>query len=190
MFNLEDKKISYIIISPEKEYKSLLDNKNSCEKLQTILYSRGYTIIPVTGYYNGKYERSFIAISTENNDIIRKDAIFLIDEFNQESVIVKYKGESSPVKLLNNGEEKLLSLSMYSDNDNNKTYLYNGLSFTFLERKRYKFLSDKNQIRVGMIVEFFNNDRWIEKEVINLDVEYERMYKLLIKYGKLRTAID
>lgn len=190
MLNLEDKNIAYLIISPEKEDKSLMDNKNSCDKLQTILYSKGYTIIPVTGYYHGNYEKSFIAVSIDDNDTIRKDAIFLLDEFQQDSVIVKYKGESSPVKILSNGSEKLLSLSIYSDNSDNKTYLYNGFSFSFNERKRYKFLSDKSQLRVGMVIEFLNNDKWIEKEVINLELEYERMYKLLIKYGKLRTAID
>jgi hypothetical protein len=189
MFNLEDKNISYILISPEKENKSLLDKKNACDKLQTILYSKEYTIIPVTGYYQGNYERSFIAVTADDNDTIRKDAIFLLDEFDQESVIVKYKGETSPVKILNNGSEKLLSISIYGD-DENKSYLYNGVSFSFMEKKRYKFLSDKSQLRVGMVVEFLNNDRWIEKEVVNLDSEYDKLYKLLIKYGKLRTAID
>lgn len=190
MFNLEGKNISYILISPEKQDKSLLDNKNACEKLQTILYAKGYTLLPVTGYYQGNYERSFIAISADDNDTVRKDAIFLIDEFDQDSVIVKYKGEDSPVKILNNGSEKLLSLSIYGDNSDNKTYLHNGLSFTFLERKRYQFLTDKSQLRVGMMVEFLNNDKWIEKKVINLDLEYEKLYKLLIKYGKLRTEIN
>jgi hypothetical protein len=41
-----------------------------------------------------------------------------------------------------------------------------------------------------MIVEFYNNDQWIEKVVENIDVEYERLYKLLIKYNKLRVCME
>ena len=37
-----------------------------------------------------------------------------------------------------------------------------------------------------MIVEYFNNNQWSEKVVENPNDEWERMYKLLLKYDKVR----
>ena len=39
-----------------------------------------------------------------------------------------------------------------------------------------------------MIVEYFSNKNWTKKEIKNLDIEFEDMYKLLIKYDKIRVA--
>jgi hypothetical protein len=77
---------------------------------------------------------------------------------------------------------------MYSTDSEKKSYLYNGYSFSFTEQKRYFFPSRKEEIKVGMIVEFFNNNKWIEKKVSNPDVEYDKLYKLLMKYNKVRIA--
>ena len=37
-----------------------------------------------------------------------------------------------------------------------------------------------------MIVEYFNENKWTKKQISNIETEYENMYKLLIKYKKLR----
>ena len=190
MFNLTDKKISYVIITPSNESNSI-DNNFICNKVCNILYSKDYTVLPITEYQNGVYNKSFIGISNDNNDRLRKDSIYLIDEFGRDSVIIKYKDEDVIKKLLNNGSEKLLSITPYDGDVNSKVYLYNGLSFSFTEQKRYRMLTSKNQLRIGMVVEFINNDdKWIERKVNNVDIEYERLYKLLIKYQKLRVCID
>jgi hypothetical protein len=81
-------------------------------------------------------------------------------------------------------------MCIYDSNINNKTYIYNGLSFTFNDKKRYHFLNYKDELKNGMIVEFFNNDKWIERKIVNIDIEYEKMYKLLIKYNKLRVCTN
>ena len=121
---------------------------------------------------------------------MRRDSIYLIDEFNKDYVIVKYRDEDIPKRILNNGSERLLGINAYDGDFNNKAYVYNNSAFCFVEQKRYKVVSDKTQLRKGMIVEFFNNDKWTERKVDNVDIEYERMYKLLIKYQKLRVCID
>jgi hypothetical protein len=187
MFNLLDKNISYILISPEKTSNSQLENSVNCERACSILYSKEYTIIPVTGHWEGKWEKSFLAISSsDNNDEIRKDAIFLLDWFDQESVICKYKGVEEATKLMRDGSEKPLKFLIYDSDLKNKTYLYNGVSFSFVESKKYYFPKDKDDLRNGMIIEFFNNNKWNQKTIYNIDVEFEKMYKLLIKYEKLR----
>ena len=190
MFNLTDKRISYIIISPGDNTLSNVENNFLCDKACNILYSKDYTIFPITEYQNGKYNKSLLAISNTNNDDLRRDSIHLIDEFQKESVIVKYKDEEDVKKILENGSEKILGISSYDGDSNTTAYLYNGSSFSLVEKKRYKTLISKEQLKRGMIIEFFNNDKWIEKKIDNVDVEYERLYKLLIKYQKLRVCID
>jgi hypothetical protein len=37
-----------------------------------------------------------------------------------------------------------------------------------------------------MIVEYLNKDKWFSKKVENPKLEYEKIYKLLIKYEKIR----
>ena len=82
MFNLLDKNISYILVSPERVNNTLSQNNINCEKLCSILYSKDYTIFSITGFHEGKYEKSFLAISSStNNDELRFDAIYIMDEF-------------------------------------------------------------------------------------------------------------
>jgi hypothetical protein len=98
MFNLTDPNISYILLSPENKYASQLDNKLSCERACSILYSKDYTVLSVTGYYEGSYEKSFLSIpSEESNDDLRKDLIYLLECFNQECGIIKYKNEKDSI---------------------------------------------------------------------------------------------
>ena len=188
MFNLSDPKIGYIIISSQTESTSASEVKFLSEKLATILYSKDYTIIPVTGYFEGRYEKSYVAISNEDNDKLRTDAILLMDEFNQSSVIVKYLNETQATKILNDGSERSLGIAIYDSEMKNKTYIYNGVSFSFIEQKRYYFPKEKKDLKPGMIVEFFNNNKWTSRQISDVDVEYEKMYKLLMKYEKLRVC--
>jgi len=189
MFNLTDKNISYLLVSPEKMSNSIEENKIVCDKLCTLLYSRNYIVIPIIGHYDGRIENSFIGIQNSNNEV-RKDAIYLIEEFDQDSIIVKYKDETSAKKILNDGSERLLEISIYESESSVKSYIYNGVSFSFLDQKRYQILTEKSQLKKGMVVEFFSNDRWIEKKVDNIDIEYEKMYKLLMRYSKLRICTE
>jgi hypothetical protein len=46
--------------------------------------------------------------------------------------------------------------------DSELSYIYKGLSFSFIESK-YWIPNNKEDFRVGMIVEFFSNNKWNEK---------------------------
>lgn len=188
MFNLSDPNIGYLIVSSQNDNSSASDIKFLSDKLAHILYAKDYTLIPVTGYYNQKYEKSFIAISVDDNDKLRSDAIFLMDEFGQDSVIVKYLNESTAKKILSDGSEVPLGIAIYDSELKNKTYIYNGVSFSFVEQKRYYFPKEKKELKPGMIVEYFNNNKWNSKQINDLDSEYEKLYKLLMKYEKLRVC--
>jgi hypothetical protein len=125
----------------------------------------------------------------DDNNSLRKDSIFLMDEFEQKSIIVKYKDDIEYKLIENTGEEFLLHIELYPDlNENRNLYVFNGISFAFEKKKRYFFPSKKEDIKKGMIVEYLNEDRWILKTINNVDLEYEKMYKLLMKYKKMRVS--
>ncbi len=174
---LENPNTSYIIISSSR-----------LNDVISILYAKNYQIIPLQGYYRGNYEDSVIATADVDNDELRKDLIFLLNQFHQECGIIKYKGENGSKKLFRDGQEKLLGLVMYNTDSDNISYLYNGISFSFVEKVRYWKPTKKEDFRVGMLVEYLNNNKWYQKEVKNPNEDYEKFFKLLMKYDKVRVA--
>lgn len=172
--NLENMNISYLLLTSDK-----LDD------VMSVLYSKDYHIIEMKEHSNGKYKDTLLAYGLNDNDSIREDVLFLLEEFGIKSGVVKYIGEKNPKRILNDGSEKLLGINTYSDNVND-TYIYKGLSFSFYEEKRYWTPKDINDFRIGMVVEYFNNNKWCEKLVEDPNKEWNNIYKLMVKYNKVR----
>jgi hypothetical protein len=175
MLALQNENVSYLIISSPK-----LDD------MMSILYAKEYQILPIQGFYKGQYENSIIASASVDNDQLRNDGIFLLEHFGEDCAIIKYVGESGAKKLFKDGSEKPMGIVMYNTDSENRSFLHNGFSFSFVESKRYWKPKKIEDFRVGMIVEYFNNNKWYQKQVQNPSEEWEKMYKLLIKYDKLR----
>lgn len=132
-----------------------------------------------------KYDNSYFIYSDIDNNKFRRDVIFIMEKTECDFFIIKYKGEISPKKIFSDGSEKLLDVNIYSVS-NDITYLYEGMSFSFTESKRYWIPKKKEDFRCGMVVEYFNNNRWNEKVVEDPGEEWNKMYNLLLKYNKLR----
>jgi hypothetical protein len=187
MFNLTDTNLSYILISPTRREFQILENNRTCEEICTILWSRNYTVFPLSAYQEGVSEKVYLAISpSDDNDDLRFDAINLMEKCGKKSVIVKYKNQSESICINYKGEEKSLNLSYYDSDLSKKCYVIDGVSFSFTERKKYFFPKKKEELKQGMIVEYFNNNKWYQRQVMNVDSEYDKMFKLLMKYEKLR----
>jgi len=188
MLHLNDKNIHYIIITAEIKNGEMNKERNSL--LEDSLFRRNYRVIKLGGVYNGVEEESFIAfkdIAPVLNNEIRYDAIELMDQFEQECAIVKYLGDESPTKICNDGSEIPMGLVKYNGNNQNRSYFYEGNTFAFTESRRYYKPSKKTDLKVGMVVEYLNDNKiWVEKKIVNLEKEYDNMYKLLIKYDRLR----
>lgn len=181
MFNLSDINLRYLIISDDSI------NPITNEKICDYLYSYDYTILPIKSYFRNQFFEAFIAISAhENNQDLEFDASFIKETFNLQSIIIKNKGETQPKIIKNDGSKNSLIITNYDSQLEKKTYIYQGISFTLTEKKRYFFPKKKEDFNKGMIIEYFNNNRWNKKTVENIDSEYEKMYKLLIKYEKIR----
>ena len=176
MTELESVQSSYIILSADR-----------INEMTTVLYTKEYQIIPIKGYFNGIFEDSVIAYG-QDNESLRRDIIFLLDHFHQESAIVKYQGETNAKTVFFDGSEHPMDLLVYNTDSTKKTYIHNGISFAFKEAKRYWIPKTMDDLKVGMIVEYMNNNKWYERKVQNPSEEWEKLYKLLIKYDKLRVS--
>jgi hypothetical protein len=175
--DLTNKNLSFILLSSEK-----------IDDMLSILYAKNYQIIPIKGYYRGQYENSALAFSDVDNDELRKELIFLLNHFHQECGIIKYKGETVAKKLFADGSEKPMGIVLYNTDSENVSYLYNGVSFSFVEQVRYWKPTKLEDFKVGMVVEYLNNNKWFEKRVENPEQDWNKMFKLLSKYDKLRVA--
>ncbi len=176
MVNLSNVNISYLILP------------SSNNDIEVILDSRSYQVLPLQSYCGGVYDGSYMGYSDVDNNTLRNDVIFLLEKANIKHAIIKYKGESIPKKIFYDGRECLLNINMYNSDHNDVTFLYKGLSFSFTETKRYWIPKKREDFRVGMIVEYMNNNIWIEKLVENPNEEWDKMYRLLLKYNKIRVA--
>lgn len=175
MLGLEQPNTSYIILSSD-----------SLDQMVSVLYAKEYKILHIKGFYEGKFEDSIMAFGTGDNDDLRRDTIFLLNKFGQNCTIVKYLGESDAKKVFFNGSEEPLGLIMYNTDSSNKSYIHGGISFSFVEKMRYWKPRNSEELKTGMIVEYMNNNKWHEKIVVDPKEEWEKMYKLLLKYEKLR----
>jgi len=187
MFQLINPKLSFILINPEVSNATNLENNWNCERLCSVLYSKDFTVIPIRELYQDKYSRAFLGISPNtNNDLIRQEALQILEFLDIEEAIIKYIDSESPTKITKSGEETPLTFSVYESDDNSKIYIHDGVSFSFRESTRYFFPKKKDHLKSGMVVEYYNNNKWNKKQIVKLDEEFDKMYNLLIKYDKLR----
>ena len=189
MIRLDDEKLSFILINPFTDSISQYENSVKEQRLTSVLYSKDYTLYPIKEYYEGKYTECLLGISSAvSNDEIRNETLQILDFMDIDDAIIKYLDETKPVKINKVGQEKLLSFSIVENNSESKVYITDGSQFSFKEEKRFFYPSKKEQLKEGMTLEYFNNNMWNTKEIKNLDTEFEKMYKLLMKYNKIRIA--
>jgi hypothetical protein len=186
MIDLNDVNISYLITTPEILGISQMENNHRTNMFLNMLYSMNYSIIPIQSYDKGIYEKSYIAITPEDNERFKKEIFMIMEQFRTSEIIVKWKNDNLLHKMTLEGLEYPMEVNYYDNNLNNKIYIHEGISFSLNEKKRYFFPSKKEDLKSGMIVEYFNNNKWNQKQINDLDSEYEKMYKLLMKYEKLR----
>jgi hypothetical protein len=160
-------------------------SSDKIEDIISILYAKDYPLFLIKQYYRGVYKDSVLVIGQDNDDL-RKDLIFILNLFHEDYGIIKYLDEVEAKKVFSDGSEKNLEVVMYNSNTDNVSYIYNGISFSFLEKDRYWKPSKKEDFKIGMLVEYLNNNKWYSKRVEDPNYEYDKIYKLLIKYDKIR----
>lgn len=186
------KKSYYMIVSAHSDKQDEVTNEFLNSKLLDTLYRMEYNVIKLG---NNITKISYLAfkedVNSDDNNTLRKDSIEIIEKYYIEDLIVKYYNEKSPKKLKKNGHEKAIEISNFNGDPINSFYTNEGISFSFLEKEEYILPKSKSDFKKGNIVEIKNNkNEWVCREVIDVDKEWSSMYKLLIKYGKVRCLIN
>jgi hypothetical protein len=155
--------------------------------LEDALYLMDYKIYKLG---NGTNRIAYIAhkesATEEDNNELRYNAIELMDKFYQSSVIVKYFNEKKPKRILKDGSERPVRISKFNGDMNNSFY-NEGSSFSFVDEQQYFTPNKVADIKEGMVVEIKNNhNEWIPREVSNPEREWNNMYKVLVKYDRIR----
>lgn len=179
MIDLNNPNLSFILLS-----------SNKIDDLISVLYTRNFSVVPIKGYYKGNYEDSVIAYSDIDNNELRNHILILLNLFNQDCGFIKYLGHPEVTKIFKDGSERSMSVTLYNTDDENISYLLNGISFSFVEKVRYWKPTKLDDFKSGMIVEYFNGNRWSEKIVINPVQDWNDSLMLLCKYDKLRVVKD
>ena len=91
MFNLSDINLSFMMLSPEHPMFSTLENNHRNNTFLNMLYSMNYSIFPVYAYDKGTHEKNYLAVCSEDNDKLREEAIFMMNQFGKNEIIIKYK---------------------------------------------------------------------------------------------------
>jgi hypothetical protein len=176
VLNLNESNVSYFIMSSKQ-----------IDATKTLLWAKEWEIIPLKGYYDGISEDSILAFKINiDNKELKEEALFILKTFNEDSCIIKYTGKKNTNKLKISNQESELSEAIFNQESINKSYLYNGTFFSFNEVKSYKIIESKDELKNGMIVEYFNNKNWTSISIFDINNEWNGFYKLLVKYKKVR----
>ena len=179
MLGLEQPNTSYMLIS----------SPNNLDQITSVLYAKNYQILTIKGYFEGKFEDSIMAFGRVENEDLRNDTLFILGQFNEKDAIVKYLGESEAKKVFFNGSEEPMEIVMFNTNESYKSYIHSGISFSFVEKTRYWKPKSQEDLKIGMVVEYQNNNKWYERIVRNPKEEWEKLYRLLTKYDKVRIPL-
>ncbi len=94
MIGLNNKDISFILLTSSK-----------LDAISSILYVNEYNMINLKGYYMNEYNDYIMAYNEKDNDELRKDIISILNEFDENSAIIKYRGESNFKRIFKNGQK-------------------------------------------------------------------------------------
>ena len=61
MLNLIDENAGYLLVSPYQEKKTEEENYLALSKAQSLLYNREYSLLSITGYCGGAWDKSYLA---------------------------------------------------------------------------------------------------------------------------------
>jgi hypothetical protein len=154
--------------------------------------TNNYQVNEIKTYLNGNYGSAVLAIPKNNIDqrTIKEDVMSPILKMGCKRAVVKYPGKTHPSLLFPNGSEKPLNPIPYNTDGSRLTYIVEHLTFAFDEMRTYVFIEKKEELHNNMIVECHDGTKWVERQIIDRDTEYEQLYKLMMKYRKVRVPCD
>ncbi len=191
MINLGNDKRGIIIITSDNTSISDFDRKFHGERIYSVLSSKEFEIIPIKCYKDNSIYESFLCLSEiyDSNEF-RKEILHILEFLDLDSSFVKYPSSDDFVLISRTGTEEKHVLKMYEESKNDLKFIYESIFFSFEKKQSYFYPKKSNHLKNGLIVEYFNNEKWNSKEIKNVDEEFDKMYKLLMKYDKLRIPLN
>lgn len=161
--------------------KYIISSIDESSNLISYLYSREYHLKDIKKNSNGVLNNFIIAYTNLSDNDLRKDSLHIMEHFNIDHIIIKYSDEIKRVS--KDGVEIPLDIT----NDINETsYICDYDIFSFIPKKQYVYPKIKSQLSNNMIVEMLLNNKWVNHKIKNIDIEYENIFNLMIKYQKVR----
>lgn len=103
-----------------------------------------------------------------------------------ERAYIKYDNSGYIHEVFSGGEEESFKITYFPTNENTEFFIYKNYSFSINNFKKYWKPSEEKDFKEGMVVELLNNNNWITMKVENPQKEFNDIYKLFIKYDKIR----
>lgn len=173
--NLTDQNISYIILPSDKWVQTI-----------SYLYSKDYKIIELATQQNNIKDKALFTYNEVSNQELKKDTLFVLNHFNIDYGFIKYNLSEQIFKIYKTGNEVEVEINLYENSIDSKKYIFGSLFFSFNVLDKYYLVEKKEDLKTGMEIEYFNNNKWTKKIVENVDLEWTKLYSLLSKYKKLR----
>lgn len=173
--NLTDQNISYIILPSDKWVQTI-----------SYLYSKDYKIIELVTQQNNIKDKALFTYNEVSNQELKKDTLFVLNHFNIDYGFIKYNLSEQIFKIYKTGNEVEVEINLYENSIDSKKYIMGSLFFSFNVLDKYYLVEKKEDLKTGMEIEYFNNNKWTKKIVENVDLEWTKLYSLLSKYKKLR----
>lgn len=166
----------------------ILCNNINIDNEQTILDKFGYdmTYIKQIDSDGVLYDTVIAYNDAVSNNTIRENVLYLLNIYDDAYAYVKYHGEDFVNMVSKDGTEVPLDIIKENNNKGYDVFLINGYWYSFIKKPIYRKPTKMSDFKKGMVVEFYNNNRWNTMVVENPPKEYDTIYKLFIKYDKIR----
>lgn len=150
--------------------------------------SGNFHVNEIKTYLNGVYGRAVVGVPRTVVEChkVKEIAIFPLLKMGCVRSIVKYQEKNHPVLLFPNGTENPLNPIPYNTDASRLTFIAEHFTFAFSEQQTYTFPEKKEDLSDNMILEYYDGNKWVERKVMDVNTEYEKMYRLLLKYKKIR----
>lgn len=172
------------MIFENKDSKYILVVPNKVNSSANYLWGIGYI---VDFFKNNEGKDCIIAYHPDfDNQRMNLDVLIMQKHSLLENAFIKYLGNEYITSIDSNGKEIPNKIDYYNTSESINYFILNDLVFSFLPMKRYFYPKDKSSFKQGMVVELFNNNKWQEKIIENVDDDFDNFLKLFISHNKVR----
>jgi hypothetical protein len=165
----------------------ILIKSNRLNSLLSYIWNSPYNIKYLTNIEGDIIEECAICFFNGiDNDTLRYDMLKILNSDNSINYgYIKYNGDVDPKMIKRDGVE--ISQNIITDFSQYKDfYVIDNQYFYFEDKAEYWLPESIDDIRVGMIIEYFDKNTWNKRKIVNPSEEWDGFIKVFVKYKKVR----